>query len=438
MKRNWMNWMVCLMLIISLLVPAVSASAAEDTAYVKVRLVGLGDDVKESWLPVRAGSYVNTAGESVALDKPTAMGALVQIARMEHLDYKAETTAYGVYVKQVGTYQEKKPTANMGWGVWVNGKAPGVGAESAEIKSGDEIVWGFYDWEKTLYPQVEMPKYVKAGVPFEVKVTAEQTTYDAEFNPTVTTVNVEGATVKLKNTEAAFVTDANGVAQITLANAGLAQLTVEKFNTDGTPLLLRSGDVQVLAAWQTNTFTDLAGYEWATASIQQLADKGIVIGDGAGHFAPGRSVSRGELAKILSLSGDLNFGVKGGFMDVGSTHPFKDYVQNVAYKGYMNGYAAGDLQAPDYLFKPEQGLTREELAVVLVRVAGLQPSNTKMLLPYSDRESVKEYAVPYLLTAYQNGLMKGDAEGTFRPQATVKRAEAAKALVNVLSKYDVK
>ena len=438
MKMKWMNWMVCLMLIVSLLVPAVSVSAAEDTAYVKVRLVGLGSDVKETWLPVRAGAYVNSAGESVALDKPTAMGALVQLLRFEHLEYKAETTAYGVYVKQIGTYEEKKPTANMGWGVWINGKAPGVGADSAEIKTGDEIVWGFYDWEKTLYPQEELPKYVKTGQTFEVKVTAEQTTYDAEFNPTVTKVNVEGATVKLKGTEAKAVTDANGVAKILVANAGLAQLTVEKFNTDGTPLLLHSGNLPVLAAWPNNKFTDLAGYEWASQSITELADKGIVIGDGSGHFNPGRSVSRGELAKILSLSGDLNVGVKGGFMDVGSTHQFKDYVQNVAYKGYMNGYAAGDPQAPDFLFKPEQGLTREELAVVLVRAAGLQPSNTKMLLPYSDRESIKEYAVPYLLTAYQNGLMKGDAEGTFRPQATVKRSEAAKALVNVLSKYDVK
>lgn len=438
MKMKWMNWMVCLMLIISLLVPAVNVSAAEDTAYVKVRLVGLGDDVKETWLPVRAGAYENSAGETVALDKPTAMGALVQLLRYEHLTYTADTTAYGVYVKKVGAYEEKKPTANMGWSVWVNGNAPGVGADQAEIKSGDEIVWGFYDWQNTLYPQVELPTHVQAGASFEVKVTAEQTTYDAEFNPTVTTVNIEGATVKIAGTDEKYVTDANGTAQVSFAKAGLAHLTVEKFNTDGTPLVLRSGELPVLAAWPGITFTDLADYEWASQSIAEMAGIGVVVGDGSGHFGPGRSVSRGELAKMLSLSGDLNFGVKGGFMDVGSQHQFKDYVQNVFYKGYMNGYAVGDPQSSDYLFKPEQGLTREELAVVLVRAAGLQPSNTKMLLPYSDGESVKEYAVPYVLTAYQNGLMNGDAEGTFRPQATVKRAEAAKALVNVLSKYDVK
>ncbi|ARU63738.1 hypothetical protein CBW65_01110 [Tumebacillus avium] len=93
----------------------------------------------------------------------------------------------------------------------------------------------------------------------------------------------------------------------------------------------------------------------------------------------------------------------------------------------MNGDKAGT-------FRPNYGLTREELAAVLVNFSGVELSNTKNLLPFTDRNSVSEWAQPYVKTAVDKGLLSGDAENTFRPHDVATRAEVATAIVNVINK----
>lgn len=77
-------------------------------------------------------------------------------------------------------------------------------------------------------------------------------------------------------------------------------------------------------------------------------------------------------------------------------------------------------------------LTREQAATVLVRAAGreeaaqLRPVTAAeaIVSRYSDHGFISRWAIPYVAEAYVAGLFLGDAAGTFRPRASMTKAEA--------------
>lgn len=429
MKKQWMKAITSLTLVASMIAPQmVSADTGKVT--VKVRLFAPHGLVKEKYIQVGPESFQNTAGETVKLDKPTALGALIELLNEEHISYSAKTESFGTYVSKIGDVAEKSINTNTGYSDWVNDQSPQVGADQTEIKNGDEIVWAFSDYTQTLYPHVEVSAdRVKTGSEFKIKVTAQKTTYDANWVATTTTVPVVGANVTVTNENSGLVpivTDSNGEANIPATKAGLISFYVDQTDKDGLPLVVRSSTINVLAAKTGLTFSDLNGYGWASSAVATLADRGVVVGDGAAHFQPSRAVTRGELAQMIALDGDLKLGGTATFADAGNSN-FLNAIQTVAREGFMSGDGATNT------FRPSAGITRQELATVLVRLAGLQPATTGTGLTFADSASIGSYAAPYVKTAVEHGLMVGNDQNQFRPQATATRAEVAKALVNVLN-----
>jgi hypothetical protein len=422
------------LLAVTLLVPQPGAIyASDDNATVKVRLVGLNGLYEEKVLNIGSESFTNNVGETITMQKPTAMGALMKLLNRENLTYEAKTASFGSYITKIGSLGEKDLNANSGWSVWVNGKAPNVAADAYELNDGDEVVWGYQDYTQTLFPQVTFSTTApNVGEPFTVKVTAEKTTYDENWNPTVTNVNIENAAVQTVNAdEKLWFTNAEGVATLEAEHPGLLQLQIDKLDpATGVPQLIRTGTLNILVGDKDASFDDLQGYAWAEGSILTLAKKGVVIGTGDHKYEPKRAVTRGELTKILALaSGDLNFGGTASFGDVAEHDAYKTFIETVVRKGYMSGDKEGT-------FRPSAPLTREELAIVLVRFAGLELTDNKNELSFLDKGKIRGFALPYVKTALANGLLAGDAEGTFRPQAAASRAEVATAIVNVMNKIN--
>lgn len=425
-KKSVFYGLFCLLLALSLVLPGLTVSAAEDgTVTVKVRLAGLDGVYYEEVLEVGATAYVNASGDEVAMETATPMGALVELLEEKKVSYVANTTAYGVYVTRIGADQEKDINANTGWTAYVNGSYPNVAADLHELQDGDEVVWAFYDYTQTLYPNVDVGgvTHVKVGDELKVKVTAEQTTYDEEWNPTVTTVPVEAATVRVQGRDAEIVTDANGEAVIPVEQAGVLRFQLEKVEAEtGLPLVVRSAWQQVVAAQASVAFDDLTGYEWASAAVAELADRGAVVGNGQGQFLPGRAVTRAELAKMLVLGANLPLAGAESFTDVAESHALRPYIQAAAASGLMIGDAEGT-------FRPDAPVSRQELAVVLVRLE--DPEAIPEIMPvFGDFDQVKPYARDSVVAAFALHLMVGDPSGVFRPGDAALRAEVAQALVN--------
>ena len=104
------------------------------------------------------------------------------------------------------------------------------------------------------------------------------------------------------------------------------------------------------------------------------------------------------------------------FSDV-SGHWSEQVLAGMAGRGIIAGYAGG-------AFKPDSYITREELAVLLTRCFGWTDS-AGYRLNYRDSRQISSWAYSSISSLKQKGIMNGFADGSFRPQVPVTRAELA-------------
>lgn len=149
-----------------------------------------------------------------------------------------------------------------------------------------------------------------------------------------------------------------------------------------------------------------------------------ITGYGDGSFRPQNDVQRSEIAVMLyrllvqSQRGTGTVGTAWRFTDVHSNTWYGTAVSTLAAKGIVNGYQDGS-------FRPDQAVSRSEFIVMALRYAGITPYTTNR--NFRD-VSQSHWAVDYIQTAAQLGLISGYPDGTFRPEQYLTRAEAVTIL----------
>ncbi|WP_233147163.1 S-layer homology domain-containing protein [Paenibacillus selenitireducens] len=173
-------------------------------------------------------------------------------------------------------------------------------------------------------------------------------------------------------------------------------------------------------------FTDEASIAaWAKEAVNKAAELGLMQGTGGetARFEPKRELTRAEFAALVVRNAGLEpKGTNTGFKDVDAKSWYAGYVAIAKEKGLISGVTADT-------FAPNQAITRQEMATVLVRLNGL-PNNTDTSADLKDQQQVSAWALPYVNYAYQTGLMSGD-DGYFRPQQQVTREMAAVVIVKL-------
>ncbi|WP_308637876.1 S-layer homology domain-containing protein [Paenibacillus silvisoli] len=86
----------------------------------------------------------------------------------------------------------------------------------------------------------------------------------------------------------------------------------------------------------------------------------------------------------------------------------------------------------DGTFKPEKTVTRAEFAVMLMNA--LKPEGDGAALTFKDAAQIGAWAQKAVAQAVQAGLLKGYEDGSFRPNAEITRAEMAVILAKALGK----
>jgi hypothetical protein len=119
--------------------------------------------------------------------------------------------------------------------------------------------------------------------------------------------------------------------------------------------------------------------------IERLASRGVMSGyrcGGAGeacvppgnrpYFRPNATATRGQLAKIVSNAAGFNEPVSGQtFEDVVPGSTFYDFIERLASRGVMNGYACGGLGQPCVppgnrpYFRPNANVTRGQASKIV-------------------------------------------------------------------------
>lgn len=107
------------------------------------------------------------------------------------------------------------------------------------------------------------------------------------------------------------------------------------------------------------------------------------------------------------------------FADVSPDSAAYPYAGFLSAKGIIKGY-------PDGTFRPYGPITRAEMAAVLARTSGL--SGYRPVSPTFKDVNPSYWAYATIEAAARSGLIKGYPDGTFRPQAVVRRAELAALL----------
>ena len=130
-------------------------------------------------------------------------------------------------------------------------------------------------------------------------------------------------------------------------------------------------------------------------------------GNGSGNWTPG---------VIVPPNSNTN---KVKFTDIAG-HWAENEIRELAKEGIINGRSETE-------FVPEDTMTRAEYAALIRRAIGLNPSIYRG--GFNDVEGNAWYAneIQAIVNA---GIMSGDADGSFRPNAPISREEMAKVIVN--------
>jgi hypothetical protein len=172
---------------------------------------------------------------------------LEQALASKSIHITASDTQYGKYISEIGG-ETAASNYSTWWSLYVNGAASSVGASSLKLTSGQNIVLALVG-NNTVYPQIKtVPQSPVAGQSFKVNVSADKVTYDANWNPTTTHIDLPGVSVVYNG--ASYTTDLNGDAVVANSGSvGANTLSVSENRTGSYPLIVRTkATVNVAAA----------------------------------------------------------------------------------------------------------------------------------------------------------------------------------------------
>ncbi|SFH07157.1 Carboxypeptidase regulatory-like domain-containing protein [Desulfotomaculum arcticum] len=176
-------------------------------------------------------------------------------------------------------------------------------------------------------------------------------------------------------------------------------------------------------------FTDIKGH-WAELQINEWANDGLAGGYDDGTFRPNSEVSRAEFVSLVNRA--FNLGnqdtADAGFNDVKTGKWYYKDVNIAKAAGYIGGYTDGT-------FKPEQTITRQEVASILVRLSGLEQT-TDGLGQFADSSTFAAWSRGSIGAVTQAKLMGGFPDKTFKPANSITRAETVVTLDRALDKDD--
>jgi len=109
-------------------------------------------------------------------------------------------------------------------------------------------------------------------------------------------------------------------------------------------------------------------------------------------------------------------------------HWARNYIEALYRKGIVKGRDTS-------VFAPDDSLTRAEFIKVALAAAGIKTDAEIIAAPFDDVPLFAWYA-PYIRKAKDLGLTKGYADGTFKPEQPINRAEAVHLLVKAFG-FDV-
>lgn len=172
-------------------------------------------------------------------------------------------------------------------------------------------------------------------------------------------------------------------------------------------------------------FTDVGEQDWFREAVDYVYRAGLMNGTDSTVFSPDTATTRGMVVTILHRYEGSPEAESADFTDVPPEQYYAGAVAWAAANGVVNGYDSRS-------FKPEQAITREQMAAIFYRYAGfkgMDVSGKADLSAYSDADQISGYAVEAMAWANHAGLINGMEDHSLQPQGPATRAQVAAILM---------
>ncbi|GJM73773.1 hypothetical protein HMSSN036_59890 [Paenibacillus macerans] len=180
------------------------------------------------------------------------------------------------------------------------------------------------------------------------------------------------------------------------------------------------------------------GKHWAKADIDELTSKFVVSPrkSDSNAFEPDQNITRAEFAEYIAKALGLGTDIKEAqvYPDV-KLDTRGGYIGAASKAGIITGY-------PDGKFRPDQYITREEMALMMVRALNygkyeptLNGTPAQALTKFKDASKIRyQEAVAKTVRA---GVIQGVTTNTFQPQGNATRSQATVMIKRVLDKLNL-
>ena len=182
-----------------------------------------------------------------------------------------------------------------------------------------------------------------------------------------------------------------------------------------------------LAVPASAAFSDVPSTHWAAKEITRCAELGFFQGETADTFGLKKPMNRAAFATTLCR-------FFGWDTTASTATPYDDVPESKWYAGAVSAaYANGAVTTQSSSFRPLDPITREEMAVMLIRalgygeIAGLAQDLSH---PFTDVST----NAGYITMAYDLGLITGTTATTFSPDTAATREQTAVILMRLYDK----
>ncbi|NLB81271.1 MAG: DUF4430 domain-containing protein [Clostridiaceae bacterium] len=402
--------------------------------------------------------------------KSTALDVITDALDSKNITYEISFFENAPFLSSIKDDKTGQFQGEGGWSCLVNENSLTVGLGDFLVTENDNILvyYGSYGAATQFAEYAISPGPLYAGKTFKITLTGSYTDWDINTWESIFVSGkpVMGATVSIGDDT--YITDEEGIATIDkITTMGTYKVNISKMSQAGYPAIIRIPEFEIeiekakepdnpapprnrtitrriVQAEQNNEETsnnniqnkpvnEIAPYkdedqisDWAKQYVQAAKERGIMLGNDNNEFNPQQLISRAEftallvrLLKITSDEKDISFS------DVNENDWYYTYVITAKASNLISGY-------DDNTFRPNYGITREEMAVIINRAFNLGQGEYS----FNDDNDISPWAQQAASKIGAAGIMQG-ADGAFQPQRNVSREMAATVAIRLVEKYPI-
>ena len=170
-------------------------------------------------------------------------------------------------------------------------------------------------------------------------------------------------------------------------------------------------------------FDDVKTGQWYYKYVDYMSEKGVIAGHGGTNlFKPNSNVKRNEFIKMINCVFGLTEEADVSFVDVPDSW-YAPYYRAAYKQGYLQK-ALGDTVYQ----LPTKDLLREEAVALIMAYLNPDIDVSGQTLEFSDAAGINPKYKEFIAQSVYQGIVLGYTDGTFKPQNTLTRAEAATIL----------